>query len=117
MTVRRRWWNRSTSALISASASPACGYAPQCARQPRLQIVDVVDKDAFHLVHRRIDVARNGDVDEEHGPVTATMHELLAVLFPENRMRRASGADHNVGFGSRFVELFEGDNAAVEWLG
>ena len=34
-----------------------------------LQIVDVVDEDAVQLVHLRIDVARHGDIDEEHGTV------------------------------------------------
>ena len=47
-----------------------------CEAATCLQVVDVVDKDAFELVHRRIDVARDGDVDEEHGPVAAAMHEL-----------------------------------------
>ena len=37
-----------------------------------LQVVDVIDKDAVELVHLRIDVARDGNVDEEHGTVLAT---------------------------------------------
>ena len=83
----------------------------------RLQIVDVVDEDAVDLVHRRIDVARHGDVDEEHGPVAAAMHEGLSVLAAEDGMRRAGGADDDVGFGGCFVELIEGDDPAVEGLG
>ena len=52
-----------------------------------LKIVDVVHEDAFDLVHRRIDVSRHGNIDEEHGAVPATMHEELPVLGAENRMR------------------------------
>ena len=82
-----------------------------------LQIVDVVDEDAFDLVHRRIDVARDGDIDEEHGPVAAAVHELLAVLAAEDGVRRAGGTDDDVGFGGGVVELFERDDAAIEGLG
>ena len=32
-------------------------------------------------------------------------------------MRRAGGADDDVGFGGGFVELFERDDAAIEGLG
>jgi hypothetical protein len=45
-----------------------------------LQIVDVIDENAVDLVHRRIDVARNGDIDKEHGLVLAQRHELFAVF-------------------------------------
>ena len=87
-----------------------------CEAATCLQIVDVVDEDAFDLVHRRIDVARNGDIDEEHGAVAAAMHELLAVFSAEDGVRRAGGADDDVGFGGGFVELFEWNDAAVEGL-
>jgi hypothetical protein len=36
-----------------------------------LQVVDVVDEAAFDLVHLGVDVAGDGDVDEEHGAVAA----------------------------------------------
>ena len=36
-----------------------------------LEVVDVVDEAAFDLVHARINVAGDGDVDEEHGAVAA----------------------------------------------
>src|SRR5580698_6940578 len=48
-----------------------------------LQIVDVIDEDAVEFVHLRIDVAGDGDVDEEHGPVAAAMEEGLAVFAAE----------------------------------
>jgi len=36
-----------------------------------LEVVNVVDEAAFDLVHLRVDVAGDGDVDEEHGAVAA----------------------------------------------
>ena len=44
-----------------------------------LEVVDVVDEAAFDLVHARVDVAGDGDVDEEHGAVAAALQEVLAV--------------------------------------
>src|SRR5579872_2933899 len=81
-----------------------------------LQVVDVVDEDAFNLVDGRIDIAGHGNVDEEHRPVAAPMHEGLAVLAAEDRVRRASGADHDVGFARGLVEPVEWDYTAIERL-
>src|SRR5579862_7639506 len=41
-----------------------------------LEIVDIVDKDTVELVHLGIDVAGNGNIDEEHRPVAAAGEEL-----------------------------------------
>ena len=52
-----------------------------------LQIVDVVDEDAVHLVHLRIDIARHRNIDEEHGTILAAAHEQFAVLAAEDSVR------------------------------
>src|SRR5581483_6954902 len=62
-----------------------------------LQIVNIVDEDAVELIHLRINVARNGDIDEEHGPVAAAMQKSLAMLAAEDGVRRACRCDHDVG--------------------
>ena len=102
LTVRWRWWKRSTSrgneglgvdGLAAALVHVGGGHL--------LQVVDVVDEDAFELVHRRVHVAGHGNVDEEHGPVAAAMQEGLAVLAAEDGVRRAGGADDDVGVGWR----------------
>ncbi len=104
--------------MISVSASPAWDLTFGDVRGGHgLQVVDVVDEDAFHLVHRRIDIAGDGDIDEEHGAVAAAMHELLAVFAAEDGVRRAGGADDDVCFRGGLVELFERNDAAIEWLG
>src|SRR6516225_2788138 len=82
-----------------------------------LQVVDIVNEDTFDLVHRRIDVTGHSDVDEEHWPVAAAMHELLSVLGSEDVMRSAGRADDNVGFGRGFVELVEWNHPTIKRLG
>ena len=51
-----------------------------------LQIVDVINKEAVDLVHLRINIARNGDIDKEHGLVLAQRHELFAMFAPEDEI-------------------------------
>ena len=75
-----------------------------------LEVVDVVDEAAFDLVHARIDVAGNGDVDEEHGAVAAAFHEALAVGAEEDGLRGAGGGDDDVGACGLGVELIEGND-------
>ena len=83
----------SIDGLAAALFHVGCGYL--------LQVVDVVDKDAVELVHLRIDVAGDGNIDEEHGLVAAALQESVAVLGAEDGMRRAGGADDDVGSGWR----------------
>ena len=82
-----------------------------------LQVVDVVDEDAVELVDGGIDVAGHGNVNEEHGPITAAVHELLAVLAAEDGMGRTGRADDDVSLGGGFIELIEGDDSAIEGFG
>ena len=51
-----------------------CGFAAaigEVGGGDLLEVVDVVDEAAFDFVHARVDVAGDGDVDEEHGAVAA----------------------------------------------
>ena len=79
-----------------------------------LEIVDVVDEAAFDVVHAGVDVARNGDVDEEHGAVAAALEEVLAVGASEEFLRGSGGGDDDVGAVGLGVELVEWDCGAVE---
>ena len=49
-----------------------------------LQIVDVINEDAVQLVHFRINITRNGDVDEEHRPIFPPAQKLFAMLSAED---------------------------------
>src|ERR1700722_3637546 len=86
-----------------------------------LQVIDVVDEDAVEVVQLRIDVARDSDVDEEHGPVAALVEEGLAMLGAEDRTRRTRGADDDVGAAGCVIEILElddfRDNGAGKLLG
>src|SRR5581483_5026054 len=86
-----------------------------------LQIVNIVDEDAVELIHLRINVARNGDIDEEHGPVAAAMQKSLAMLAAEDGVRRACRCDHDVGIAGDLVEPGEinylGNDTAIEIVG
>ena len=82
-----------------------------------LQIVNVIDEDAVELVHLGVDVARDGDVNEEHGAVPAALQENLTVFAAEDGVRRAGGGDDDVGFTGGFIKLFETNDATVELIG
>lgn len=86
-----------------------------------LEIVDVVDEAAFDLVHAGVDVAGDGDVDEEHGAVATSVQEVLAVGASEDLLRGSGAGDHDVGTVGLLVERFEGDDCSgdggVEELG
>ncbi len=62
-----------------------------------LEVVYVVDEAAFDLVHAGVDIAGDGDVDEEHGAVTAALEEVSAVGAGEDLLRRAGASDDDVG--------------------
>src|SRR5579859_4294967 len=79
-----------------------------------LEVVDVVGKDAVELGHFRRDVARNGDVDEEHGPILAAGEELFAMFAAEDGLRRSGRSDDDVGAVAALVEVVELNGLAVE---
>ncbi len=81
-----------------------------------LQVVDVVGEDAVELAHFRGNIARHGDVDEEHGPVLAAGEKLFAVFAAEDGMRRAGRSNNDVGAIARVIQVIELDRLAVELL-
>ncbi len=108
----RRCWYLSTSSADDGLGG--CGLAAavgEVGGGDLLEVVDVVDEAAFDLVHARVDVAGDGDVDEEHGAVAAALEEVLAVGAAEDLLRGAGGGDDDVGAVGLLVELVEGDDA------
>ena len=75
-----------------------------------MEVVDVVDEAAFDLVHAGVDVAGDGDVDEEHRAVATALEHVLAVGAAEDLLRGAGGADDDVGAVGLGVELLEGQD-------
>lgn len=82
-----------------------------------LQIVHVVDEDSFQIIHCRVHIARNGNVNKEHRAVSPFVEEGVAVLGAEDVMRRAGGGDDDVRISRHLIKLLEGDDTAVELLG
>jgi hypothetical protein len=82
-----------------------------------LQVVDVVDEDAVKLVHGRINIARNGDVDKEHGAVLSAGQEQLAVLAAEDGVRGTGRCNDDVGPVAGIVQIFEMDRLPFEFIG
>ena len=79
-----------------------------------LEVVDVVDETAFDFVHAWIHVAGDGDVDEEHGAVAATVKELPTMGAFEDFLRGSGAGDDDVGAGALFVEGVEGDGFGMD---
>ena len=75
-----------------------------------LEIIDIVNETAFDLVHAGINVARDGDIDEEHGAVAAALKEVLAVGADEYLFGGAGAGDDDVGSIGLLVDGFEWDN-------
>ena len=86
-------------------------------RNDLLEIVDVVEIDVFDLPHRRLNVARHGDVDDEDRPIAPLLHEVLESLAGDDRMGRARGGDDNVGGDQVLVEFFQPRCLAMELRG
>ncbi len=78
-----------------------------------LEVVDVVHEAAFHLVDIGVDVARDGDIDEEHGTVAAAVKDFARVDGREDLAGAGAGDDDigAVGFG---MQLLEGDDAGSD---
>ena len=63
----------------------------------RLQIVHVVEEDLIQIADRGLDIARQGDVDDEERPVPPRAHRLLDRRSRQHGFGRAGGGDDDVG--------------------
>ena len=86
------------------------------ARDGLLQVVDVIGENAIELAHLRRNVARDGDVDEEHWAILAAGEELLSMLAAEDGVRRAGRGDDDIGAVAGVIQIIELDGLAVESL-
>ena len=96
--------------------SAACGFAAavgEVGGGDLLEVVDVVDEAAFDLVHAGVDVAGDGDVDEEHGAVAAALEEVLAVGAAEDFCGAPVEVMTMSARGACVVEIVEGDDFGV----
>ena len=78
------------------------------------EVVEVVEVDVVEVVDRGIEVARHGEVDEEHRPLLAGAQHLLDERRRDEVVGRAGGADHDVGELQVFRDAIEGYRDALE---
>src|SRR5208283_627278 len=81
-----------------------------------LQIVDVINENAVEFVDLRVDVAWNGDIDEEHGLVLAARHQLFTVFAPEDEVRGAGRGNYDVGALAGVIKAAELDCLPIKFL-
>ena len=79
-----------------------------------LQIVNVVQEDIVDLIHRRLDIAGNCNVDQEHWTVAAYVDRTLHVLAGNDVLGRTAGGNHDVHLRQRLLELFILHHFAIE---
>ena len=79
--------------------------------------VDVVEVDAFDVVDAGVDVAGDGDIDDEEGAAAAAAEGGEDLLGVDDGVRGGGGADDDVDVGGVGGPVFEGDGAAVHFLG
>ena len=91
---------RSTSSATIASAwSASFMRSRRFGVDHFLQVVDVVEEDVVELVDRRLDVARHGDVDQEHRLVAARGDDALHLVLVQDVVRRAARGDQDIHLG------------------
>ena len=95
---------RSASSTTSRSATLGLGAAAgQRLGDDRLEVVDVVEVAAVELVHGGVDVARDGDVDEEQR-AAAVRRDVAGV---DQEPRRSGRGEHDVDVAELARDLVE----------
>ncbi len=74
-------------------------------------------ENAFELVHRQLDVARERDVDEDERPGAASGSRLRHHAAGDDRPRSRRGGEDDVGVGERIAHGRDRDGAATELPG
>ena len=97
----------------AASASRPRGVA----LDDRLHVVDVVQADAGDLAAGGLDVARDGEVDQQQRPPVRARHHLLQLVALDHVVGRVGRGDDDVGALQLLGQLLEADGAAAEALG
>src|SRR5450432_659999 len=82
-----------------------------------LQIIHVIDEKSIQLVDLWRYVTRYGNVDEEHGAITASAQQSFTVFFTEDRLSGTSRGQDNVSLVSRVIYTLVRDGFTAENLG
>src|SRR4029077_8434047 len=82
-----------------------------------LNVVEVVEADAGNLAAGRLDVARDGDVDEQQRPSLTGPHHLCQLVALDDVVGRVGGGDDYVGPLQLLGKVLEAHGLAAEALG
>ena len=82
----------------------------------RLQRVHVQQRHALDGRAQRVDVARDGQIDEQQRPPAAGLHHGRELLGLDDRVRRGGGGDDDVGALQLARQRVEGARVAAELL-
>ena len=84
------------------------GAARQVLPHRRLKVVDVVEEHLLDFAGRRLDVARQRDVDDEERAIAARAHDRFDARLRQDRRGRAGRGDDDVAAAERGVHSSHG---------
>ena len=79
----------------------------------RPQRIDVVKIHAFHFVHGRIDIARNGDIDDEKRAIDTIGQHGTQICRSQQRSFRRSRCNQDIDLAALLWPLIEMDGLAT----
>src|SRR5271165_7333574 len=77
------------------------------------QVVDVVEGDLIKLADPGVEIAGDGDVEDERQPVATGALNPDVLIKADNRLGGRGGADHQVGLDQRLAQAVERDGLSV----
>ena len=83
-----------SGALADGVLAAACGYGAQVISGA--QVVEIVEVDVFDVFDGGVDVAGQGEVDEEAGSIGAALHGVAKGRHVKDRARCGGGADNDI---------------------
>src|SRR5439155_5002538 len=81
------------------------------------EVVDVIQHHLLQLTDPGVEVAGNGDVNDQQGAVAARPLDAGEAVEGHDRLVGGGGADDDVGLDQGVVEPVEGDDAADPLVG
>lgn len=88
---------------------------PQIFADDGFEIVNVVEVNVGNELRVRINVARDGDINQRERTIAPRAHDRLNVLAAQNRFRTTGGTDDDVRFGHRLNTFVETDRPAANF--
>src|SRR5581483_6253650 len=79
-----------------------------------LEVVHVEEGDAGDVGDARVDVAGDGNVDDQQRPAEAPLHRQLRLLLGDHDLDRSRRGEHEVGGHQRLGQLLDRDRPATD---